>query len=316
MRRRQRGIAVITALLLMTLALTIVASLFWEQQVQVRAIENQRMQLQKQWILRGALDWASLILREDAKHSGTDHLGEPWATPLAETRLDQYVEEGRPGGVASDTALSGGISDAQARYNLANLSGNGRIDQAEVAAFARLLEHTGINPAHAQAVADALAAAQPGDGNGAQTEGGNNQSSGKALQPMRLAQLDDLLAVPGFTPEMLGRLQDWVIILPRPTPVNVNTAPAQVLAARFDALSLEEATLLVAMRKSASFRDLADFTHRLPGKILAASASHASVTTQYFLVNGKVRMGHAALDVRALVERDGGITRVVWIREY
>jgi len=61
---RQRGVAVITALLLTTLAITIVASLFWQQQVQVRSIENQRLQLQQQWILRGALDWAGLILQQ------------------------------------------------------------------------------------------------------------------------------------------------------------------------------------------------------------------------------------------------------------
>ena len=65
--KKQRGVAVITALLLTTLAITIVSSLFWQQQVQVRSIENQRMQLQKQWVLRGALDWARLILREDDK---------------------------------------------------------------------------------------------------------------------------------------------------------------------------------------------------------------------------------------------------------
>jgi general secretion pathway protein K len=57
--RRQRGVAVITALLLTTLAVTIVASLFWQQQVQVRSMENQRLQLQTRWILRGALDWAA-----------------------------------------------------------------------------------------------------------------------------------------------------------------------------------------------------------------------------------------------------------------
>src|SRR3954470_22546848 len=92
-RARQRGVAVITALLLTTLAITIVASLFWQQQVQVRSIENQRLQLQKQWVLRGALDWSRLILREDARHSSIDHLGEPWAVPLAETRLDEYVDK-------------------------------------------------------------------------------------------------------------------------------------------------------------------------------------------------------------------------------
>ena len=75
--QRQRGVAVITALLLTTLAITIVASLFWQQQVQVRSIENQRLQLQKQWILRGALDWARLILREQhpliARQVGHEH---------------------------------------------------------------------------------------------------------------------------------------------------------------------------------------------------------------------------------------------------
>src|SRR3978361_2400528 len=94
-RMRQRGVAVVTALLLTTLAITIVASLFWQQQVQVRSIENQRLQLQKQWILRGALDWARLILREDARLTTADSLDEPWAVPLADTRLDQYVENGK-----------------------------------------------------------------------------------------------------------------------------------------------------------------------------------------------------------------------------
>src|SRR4051812_22943483 len=88
---RQRGVAVVTALLLTTLAITIVASLFWQQQVQVRSIENQRLQLQKQWILRGALDFAVLILKEDGKHSAVnavDDLGEPWAVPMQDTPLD------------------------------------------------------------------------------------------------------------------------------------------------------------------------------------------------------------------------------------
>src|SRR4051794_3492306 len=93
--QHQRGVAVITALLLTTLAITIVASLFWQQQVQVRSIENQRMQLQKQWVLRGALDWARIILWVDQQNTGgVDNLTEEWAVPLASTPLDQYVENG------------------------------------------------------------------------------------------------------------------------------------------------------------------------------------------------------------------------------
>lgn len=323
---RQRGIAVITALLLTTLAITLVASLFWQQQVQVRAIENQQLQLQKQWILRGALDWASLILREDAKHSSADHLDEPWAVPLADTRLDQYVENGSADDTISGAILSGGISDAQARYNLNNLYANGAIDPAEVAVFARLLDNVKMNVALAQATAEALAAAQhPGEVGTEmkpQVAAANNDGQ-SGPQPMNLTQLEDLLAVPGFSPEtpgfspeMIDKLKNFVIFLPRATPVNVNTAPAEVLAARFEALSLDEATALVAMRKTASFRDLADFTHRLPDKSFTAAANQASVETHYFLVDGKVRMNRAALDMQALIERNGAHTKVIWIREY
>lgn len=309
---RQRGVAVITALLLTTLAVTIVASLFWQQQVQVRSIENQRLQLQKQWVLRGALDWAALILREDAKHSNLDDLTEPWAVPLAETRLDQYVENGRADDEMSDAALSGGISDAQARYNLTNLSQNGTVNPAEVAAFARLLVNANLNPALAQATADAMQQAQ---------EAAKALEMKKSLEAAVTAQVpiffsheDDLLAVPGFNPPMLDRLKDFVIFLPRPTPVNVNTAPAEVLAAKIDGLSLSDANALIATRSTASFRDLADFVSRLPGG-RSVPASDASVTTGYFLVDGKVRMNRAGLEVRALIERNGTSTRLVWIRE-
>jgi general secretion pathway protein J len=67
--KRQQGVAVVTALLLTTLAVTIVASLFWQQQVQVRSMENQRLQLQTRWIVRGALDLSRLILNQDVSDS-------------------------------------------------------------------------------------------------------------------------------------------------------------------------------------------------------------------------------------------------------
>jgi len=307
---RQRGVAVIIALLLTTLAITIVASLFWQQQVQVRSIENQRLQLQMQWVLRGALDWAGLILREDARHSSVDDLTEPWAVPLAETRLDQYVDNGEADAVAANATLSGNISDAQARYNLTNLCPDGTINPAEVAAFGQLLSNARLDPALAQATADEMAAAQKKPAANAENPG--NQSG--AL-PMNLTRTDDLLAVPGFTPEILGKIRDFVIFLPRATPVNVNTAPAEVLAARIDGLTLADATALVTSRNTASFRFISDFTERLPGDSLSVSNLEASVSTNYFLVNGKVRIDRANLDVQALIERNGTMTKLIWIQE-
>ena len=93
---RQRGVAIITALLLTTLAVTIVASLFWMQQVQVRSMENQRLQLQTKWILRGGIDFSRMLLREEGLQRPTyTSLLSIWNTPLEETKLDDYVEKER-----------------------------------------------------------------------------------------------------------------------------------------------------------------------------------------------------------------------------
>jgi general secretion pathway protein K len=338
---RQRGVAIITALLLTTLAITIVASLFWQQQVQVRSIENQRLQLQKQWILRGALDWAMLILREDLKHSPNDDLTEDWAVPLADTPLDQYVENGREDTDASEATLSGAIVDAQSRYNLRNLSTNGVVDPVEMAVFARLLTNLHLNPQLAKAAADAMAevqpvvptlpgsqqsangspsgqSAQPGQQAGATPSSGGQPTNPTPARPppkhVDIVQVDDLLSVPGFTPDVLAKLKDFVIVLPWSTPVNANTATAPVLAARIDGLSLADATALVASRNHAVFKDIADVGLRLNKPSFAPT--NLSVATEYFLVNGRVNLSRASLTIQSLVHRsvqDPG--SIVWIRE-
>lgn len=311
-KHRQRGVAVVTALLLTTLAITIVASLFWQQQVQVRSIENQRLQLQKQWILRGALDWARLILREDAKFSSLDGLDEPWAVPLSETRLDQYVENGRSDADASDAALSGGIVDAQSRLNLTNIAPNGAINQDEVQAFGRLLSTLRLDPALAQKTAELMrsTSALPA----AQGQGQPPVAQGSASQQLPVTQVDDLLAVDGFTPEAVEQLRAFVVVLPRATQVNVNTASAEVLAARIPNLTPGDAAAIVNARQTASFRDMADFSRRLSSG-LGGQVSSLSISTNFFLVNGRVRMARAGLEVQALIERNGTKTNVVWVRE-
>src|ERR1035438_1823437 len=83
-RPAQAGAALLTAMVIVALIATLATSMIWQQwrAVQVEAAERSRVQ--SAWILSGALDWARLILREDARNGGTDDLGEPWAVPLAE----------------------------------------------------------------------------------------------------------------------------------------------------------------------------------------------------------------------------------------
>lgn len=299
--RHQRGVAVVTAMLLTTLAITIVASLFWQQQVQVRSIENQRLQLQKQWVLRGALDWARLILREDAKYSAVDDLNEPWAVPLSETRLDRYVESAALRGEAATAVLSGSIQDAQSRLNLSSLASRGTVDATEVAAFEKLLTSLRQDPGLARASAQLLAQSQ------------RHADAGSGSPRMiGFTQVDDLLAVPGCTPAVLSALRNYVVFLPRATPVNANTASAEVLAARLPGLTLADANTLVTQRRSASFRDLADLGLRLPGKTEPDPAL-LSVASSYFLVNGRVAIRQAGLQVQGLVERVGAGTHLLWM---
>ncbi|MEO6921689.1 MAG: type II secretion system minor pseudopilin GspK [Collimonas sp.] len=316
-RSTQRGVAVVTALLLTTLAITIVASLFWQQQVQMRSVENQRLQLQKNWIMRGSLDWAGMILRASGRQFQYDDLGQPWAVPLAETRLDQYAEDGAAAGDAADAVLSGNIIDAQSRYNLNNLSTNGVPVPDEVAAFKRLLTYLRLSTTLATAAAQAIAQAQP-----VTAPTGQQSPAASSNGTMPLLLVDDLLAVPGFTPDIVRQLQDYVVLLPwtgAATPVNVNTAPAEVLASRFVNLSLAQANSLVAARRTAPFTDVANLNAQMSNLfgISVPPTANIAVSSNFFLVYGKIHMGRAALNTVSLLQRgtNGSSTNIVWIRE-
>jgi general secretion pathway protein K len=309
--RLQHGVAVVTALLLTTLAVTIVASLFWQQQLQVRSIENQRLQLQKQWVLRGALDWARLILREDGRNSTIDELNEPWAIPLAPTRLDQYVESATTSGDAGSAVLSGSIQDAQGRFNLTNLinlsdlAKQEGINQSALEAFARLLTSLRQDPALAKVIAQYMVAAARAASN----------SQADAVRPISFVQLDDLLAVPGYTPPMVNAIRSYTVILPAATPVNINTASPEVLAARVPGLSLADASTVANSRRQTAFQAVADLAKRLPDQAKSLDDGSLSVASNYFLVNGSVTIRSAKLEIEALVERQPAATRLLWVRE-
>ncbi|MES2126949.1 MAG: type II secretion system minor pseudopilin GspK [Pseudomonadota bacterium] len=311
-RKRQAGVAVITALLLTTLAVTIVASLFWQQQVQVRSMENQRLHLQTKWILRGALDWARLVLRQDGyDHPFATTLNDVWNTPLAETRLDQYIERERVQGETFDATLSGSVVDATSRYNLLNLSRGRVLDPKQVLIFQRLLSNLQLDPGLATRAAEALQAAQTKE----TPAGMPIEASAGSTAPLEFTMADDLLTVPGFTQDVVAKLHEHVIVLPERTPVNVNTASAEVLAAVVG-FSVSEANALAAARKTASFTSKADFKARLQGP--APDDTTFDVKSEYFLVQSRVRLDRAALDAEALVSRKLGgntVTNLVWIRQ-
>ena len=288
-------------MLLTALALSVVASLFWQQQVQVRSIDNQRLQLQKQWVLRGAFDWAGMILSEDLRNSETDHLSEVWASPLADTKLDSFLGKNTQG-AASQANLSGSITDAQGRLNLNNLAKTSAVNLAEVRAFQRLLRRLQLKPELALNTARTIAASQ------------QRRASG-SMTVLPLSSADDLLLVPGFSELSVTLLRPFVIFLPRSTGVNVNTAPAEILMARVASLSESEAVTLIASRRIASFRDINDFLTRLPGKTMNLDEGEISVSSEFFLVSGRITIDHTSQRTEGLIERQRTGTRLVWARQ-
>jgi len=314
---RQKGVAVITALLLTTLSVTIVASLFWQQQVQVRSMENQRLHLQTKWILRGALDWARLVLRQDGMDSRTyTSLTAVWNTPLAETRLDQYIERERVEGEIFDASLSGRIIDATSRYNLTNLATGPRIDEFHLKVYRRLLVNLKIDPVLAERTAKLVAdSAAPLP----KEEGSTAQVVQRTSSPIALTQLDDLLAIQGYTPAIVEKLRQFAIVLPADAQtVNVNTAPAEVIAALMDNYSVSQANALIERRKQAYYRQKSDFTGQLFGGTPPEDKLY-DVKSEYFLVLSRVRLDRAALDAEALVNRklddQTFKTTTVWVRQ-
>ena len=87
MSTRQRGAALLAAMLTVTLVATFAAAALWQQWRSIEVETAERARVQSAWILLGALDWSRLILIEDSRAGGADHLAEPWAVPLEEARL-------------------------------------------------------------------------------------------------------------------------------------------------------------------------------------------------------------------------------------
>jgi len=293
--RRQRGAALLMAMIIVTLVVTLAGSMIWQQWRAVQVEAAERARTQSAWILGGALDWARLILREDAKSRRPTALTEPWAVPLAEARLSTFLAADKDNtDDAPDAFLSGVISDAQARYNLRNLiDAKGQVSAVDLAALERLCLTIGVSGDVATRIAngmrDALAPLSADAPNPA-----------APLLPRSTAQLAWL----GIEAETIKRLTPYVVLLPRPTAVNVNTAAREVLVAAIKGLDLATAERLMQTRQRSPFETLQQVEAQIPG-LAPLPAQQLGVKSSYFEVRGRLRLGDRTLEQRSLVERRG-----------
>ena len=306
MKATQKGAAILTAMLTVALVAALSAAALWQQWrgIEVEAAERER--LQSAWILQGALDWARLILREDARaNAGADHLAEPWAVPLQEARLSTFLAAGQSqngGGQGLEEAfLSGRIADLQGRLNVRNLVQGGTPNAPTVQAFSRLFDTLRLPQGELVRLIAALRAAQSAPG----TDGDS------ALAPL-LPRTPAELAWLGLPPPVITALVPYVALLPEGSTVNLNTAPLEVVHASLAGASMADAQALLAARAQSHFRNLSDATQALGHSRATVSDTLHGVNSSYFEVSGQVRLGERTVTEHSLVRRNGLQVSVLW----
>jgi general secretion pathway protein K len=304
-RHPQRGAALLAAMLTVALVATFAAGALLQQWKSIEVEGAERQRTQARWLLTGALDWARVILREDARagdaNAPADHLAEPWAVPLQEARLSSFLAA-LPDGtgntvdddkLAQQVLLSGGITDLQGRLNVANLLQGEQLDAKTVLAFERLFDVAGVPPEQLSLLTQGLLAA-------------HKQNISAPLMPQSVSQLSGL----GLSPQALQSLSPHITVLPMRTPVNLNTAGMQVLYASVPGLSLSDAQRLVQQRERQHWTSLDAFQKTL-GRTVSLGDTH-SVTTRFFEVMGRLRMPQTIIQERSLVQREAGDLKVIW----
>jgi general secretion pathway protein K len=274
--------------------------------VEVEIAERARVQVA--WLLVGALDWSRLILRIDGRAGSTDHLAEPWAVALQESRLSTFLaaDKNNTGGLTAeeqvDAFLSGNIEDAQSKLNVFNLIESGQISAPDVAAFKKLFTHFNLPETELEAFVTRLKAASIADS-------AANSAATTLLMPQRVRQLTWL----GLRAQTLAKISPYITLLPSKTTVNINTAPAEVLFASIPNLELADAKLVVAAREKTFFPSLSEAASSVPAlKDKLKDAQHG-VSTKFFEVTGRIRLEQTVVEEHSLVDRsDINQVKTIW----
>jgi general secretion pathway protein K len=300
MPHTQRGVAIITAILIVAIGTVIAVNLMWQGTLDMRRAEAALAADQGLMFVQGAEAWAADILRLDLVESpDADHLGELWATELPPLPVDGGTVQGR-------------LEDLQGRFNLNNLIGpDGMENQLMRRQFERLLNSVEVDPALAGAVVDWL---DP-DTDLRFPSGGEDVTYSGANPPYRTANtmatsVSELMAIAGFDRESYLKVAPYVTALPVGTKLNVNTASAVVLASLSDNIDASTAESLVEQRAGAEFLDIdATFEGLVEPDVLQVIDG----VSEHFLLTATVTLATNQMTMRSVLQRDrSGLTRALF----
>ncbi|AJO78367.1 type II secretion system minor pseudopilin GspK [Pseudomonas sp. MRSN 12121] len=314
---QQRGMAIISALLIAAVVAVIAGGMLTRQTLFTRALESEQLRVQGSWQLQGGLEVGRQRLWEDRQRDVLTRPGQAWARPIQLAALG-------PG----SGPFEGRLEDEQGKFNLRNLLANDRLDPLQIENFQRLCALLGVNAAVGQRIGQRVIASYPrllgpegaapaasGLHSGRDTSPDAARKPLLARQPM-LRSLDDLLGIEGVDEPLLARLAPFVTILPANTWLNGNTASAEALAATVPGLTLPRARALIAERDSGQwFINQGDFINRLRLPEVPADKVRVGITSEWFRLQGLARGERRRVRLLALLHRsEDNMPRVIWSR--
>lgn len=288
-RVHQHGVAIITALVVVAVVATLAAALGLEQELWLRQTQNLVDRAQAEATRRAAIEWSALILREDARDNATDDLSQAWAQAL-------------PPLPAEGGLVAGKIRDAQGSFNLNNVLRQGKPSTEDIALLQRLLESQGLPAGLADAVVDWMDADNaPRPGSAEDVDYLSTEKPYRAAN-QALQSVGELRLIRGFDAAALERLRPYITVLPEETAININTAPAPVLAAMMPELARVELERLIAEREERPFAKASDLAARLPTDAAPPKVPY-DVKSAYFEVTVDTRYGQLQRRALALLHR-------------
>jgi general secretion pathway protein K len=298
-RVRQRGVALVTALLVVAIASVAAIAMANRQQLDIRRTGSLLHGEQAWAYVMGAENWAVVVLRRDREDSEVDTLGEDWSTqpPVS------FVEGG---------SIIGRLIDVQGRFNVNNLVSGGTASAENIEFYKRLLRLLDLE----EALADVLVDWIDDDidvrfPDGAEDDGYLLLETPYRVANRPLADISELRLVQGYTAEVVTKLLPYLVALPEPTPVNVNTADAVVLAALADNLGISDGESLVEGRGEKGYETVDEFKQEAALNARQIDDSLLSVRTQWFLMVSQADIGQGRARLASLIQRTDDELRIV-----
>jgi len=303
--QKQRGVAIITALLIVAIAATISTTISTHLQLDIRRTGNIITLDQARYYTLAAEDWSARILKKDLKNSKIDDLNEDWAIAMPPLPVEGGTIQGR-------------LTDLSACINLNTLldTKTDKADQLVVSRFERLFTNTGIREKPpTQAILDWIDAdLRTRTPDGAEDGYYLNLDPPYRSANIPLQSITTLRLVKGFEdPQILRKIRSGICAYPpgeQANRINVNTASKEVLKSLAAGLTDSVADAIIKRRKDKPFTNLQDFINFDQLKTIIKDTRGISFSSDTFLLRAQANIGRASLVVYSILRRDpaGNIT--------